>query len=249
MRGCRRWWLAAAVAASGWVQAAPAAIPGPAFPSFESTAAVDAFCEQGLQRANSRLRALEKHGTDARWLAGYDDLNALPEDRAGPVYLLSNVHPDKAMREAAEACELRWQDFSSSLGQNETLFKAASQLRERDPINALFAKTLLEEFEDAGVSLPPTERRRAKAINDRITALGQEFDKNIRDANVLLAFKLEELRGVPEAQWRKARRDDQARVLLGIDAPTDVSVMQNAVDARRASACGRPRPARAAPPT
>ena len=74
-------------------------------------------------------------------------------------------------------------------------------MRERDPIDALFAKTLLEEFEDAGVSLPPAQRRRAKEINDRITALGQEFDKNIRDANVQAARSpIDESRGVPEAQ-------------------------------------------------
>ena len=97
-------------------------------------------------------------------------------------------------------------------GQSETLFKAVQRLHTRsarraksgDPINALLIKTLLEEFEDAGVSLPPSQRRRAKEINDRITALGQAFDKNIRDANVLLAFATDELRGVPEAQ-RPAR--------------------------------------------
>ena len=101
---------------------------------------------------------------DGRWLAAYDILIAQLEDWAGPVYLLSNVHPDKALRDAAETCELRWQDFSSSLGQNEALFTAVSRLRELDPIDALFAKTLLEEFEDAGVSLPPLQRRRAKAL-------------------------------------------------------------------------------------
>jgi thimet oligopeptidase len=231
MRGCRVLGVVAVVAASGWAAAKPV-LPGPVFPSFESAAELHAFCDRGLERAKRKLDALEKRPADARWLDGYDDLAAQLEDAAGPVYLLSNVHPDKALRDAAEACELRWQDFSSSLGQNEKLFKAASQLHDRDPVNALFAKTLLGEFEDAGVSLPTSERRRAKEIIDRITALGQEFEKNIRDANVLLAFTPDELRGVPEAQWRNARRDDQGRVLLGIDAPNYVSVMQNAVDAR-----------------
>jgi thimet oligopeptidase len=223
--------FAAVLAASAWANVPAPALPGPAFPTFASAAALNAFCDRGLDRAGRTLRALEQRAADARWLSAYDDLMAQLEDSAGPIYLLSNVHPDKALRDAAEACELRWQDFSSSLGQNETLFRAASRLREGDPVNALFAKTLLEEFEDAGVGLPVIERRRAKEINDRITALGQAFDKNIRDANVLLPFTPDELRGVPDTQWRKARRDDQGRVLLGIDAPTYVSVMQNAVDA------------------
>jgi thimet oligopeptidase len=228
-------WLAALCA-----HAAAPALPGPAFPAFDSPAALNAHCDRTLQGAQAVLRTLEKRKADARWLAAYDDLIAQIEDWAGPVYLLSNVHPDKAVRDAAEACELRWQDFSSSLGQNETLFKAVSRLhardaarpsKGRDPVNALLTKTLLEEFEDAGVSLPPDARSRAKQINDRVTALGQAFDKNIRDANVLLPFTTDELRGVPDAQWRNARRDDQGRVLLGIDAPTYAAVIQNASDA------------------
>ena len=229
MRACRLLVVAAMAWLSVGVQAAQA-LPGPAFPTFATAAELQRFCDRGLERARLRLRALEKRPADARWLEAYDDLTAQLEDSAGPVYLLSNVHPDKALRDAAEACELRWQDFSSSLGQNQSLFRAASRLRPRDAIDALFAKTLLEEFEDAGVSLPANERRRAKEINDRITALGQEFDKNIRDANVQVPFAPEELRGVPEPQWRNAKRDDQGRVLLGIDAPTYVAVIQNAVD-------------------
>jgi thimet oligopeptidase len=114
---------------------------------------------------------------------------------------------------------LRWQDFSSSLAQNATLYRAATRLHEYDAINALLLKTLREDFEDAGVGLPQPQRKRAKDINDRITALGQEFDRNIRDANVQLAFTEQQLLGVPQAMWRRARRDDQGQVVLGVDTP------------------------------
>jgi thimet oligopeptidase len=211
--------------------AAATTLPGPAFPLFENAAALEAYCGRGLERAKASLARLEGHRADAHWLAAYDDLNALIEDWAGPIYLLSNVHPDKALRDGAEACELRWQDFTSSLGQNETLYRATAQLQPRDAIDALLLKTLREDFEDAGVSLAPDKRRRAKEINDRVTALGQEFEKNVRDAHVQVALTAEELRGVPEAMWRTAKRDDQGRVLLGVDTPTYLSVMQGAADA------------------
>ena len=210
---------------------AAATLPGPAFPSFATAAALQTYCDESLPKAKTALQALERHPANAGWLAAYDDLNALLEDLAGPVYLLSNVHPDKAIRDAADACELRWQDFTSSLSQNTTLYRAASRLRERDPINALLLKTLREDFEDAGVSLPPPQRKRAKDIVDQVTALGQAFDRNIRDANILQAFSVEQLRGVPDGVWRSAKRDEQDRVLLGVDTPTYMSVMQGAVDA------------------
>jgi len=220
----------ACVAATG-MPAPAATLPGPAFPAFQSATALQAHCDSGLARARSALRALERHPADARWLAAYDDLNALLEDLAGAVNLLSNVHPDKAIRDAADACELRWQDFTSSLGQNATLYAAATRLKARDPINALLLKTLREDFEDTGVNLPPAQRKRAKEINDRVMSLGQEFERNIRDARTRLSFSIEQLRGVPEAVWGGAQRDDQGQVLLGLDTSTYLSVMQGASEA------------------
>jgi len=128
---------------------AAAGLPGPAFPSFASPAELRARCDGAIARANTALRALERRPVDDGWLAAYDDLNALLEDLAGPIYLLSNVHPDKAMRAASDACELRWQDFTSSLGQNAPLYRASGRVRARDPIDALLLKTLREDFEDA----------------------------------------------------------------------------------------------------
>ena len=227
----RRLFLAWLCVAAGSHAAAAPALPGPAFPAFLSAAALQAHCDAGLTRATAALRALERHPANAKWLAAYDDLNALLEDLAGPIYLLSGVHPDKSIRDAAEACELRWQDFTSSLGQNTTLYRAASRLRDRDPIDARLLKTLREDFEDAGVSLPAAQSKRAKEINDTVTALGQEFDRNIRETNIQLAFTIEQLRGVPEPVWRGAKRNEQGQVLLGVDTPTYMSVMQGAVDA------------------
>jgi len=228
--------LSAGLAAIGSIVAAAAfaatpTLPGPAFPVYRNAAALAAQCERGLAQARATQARLERRAADAGWPAAYDDLNALIEDASGPVSLLANVHPDKAVRDAAEACELRWQDYSSSLSQNELLYRAALRVRPRDAVDALLLKTLRDSSEDAGVGLPPAQRRRAKQIVDRITALAQAFEKNVRDADVRVAATPASLRGVPEAAWRDARRDDQGQVLLGVDAPTYVSVMQGAADA------------------
>jgi thimet oligopeptidase len=206
------------------------ALPGPAFPQYASPAALEAACTTNLAKANAGVRKLERQPGGPRWLAASDDLNALTEDLTGPIFLLSNVHPGKAMRDASEACELRWQDFFSTLGQNETLYKAARQVQPRDAIERELLKSTLEGFEDAGVSLPADKRARAKAINDRITELGQTFDKNIRDANLRVAFTEAELKGVPEGVWKDAKHDTEGRVLLGVENPTYMPVLQNAVD-------------------
>ena len=219
--------FALAVAATSSFAAVPF-LPGPAFPQYKDPAALEAACTRNLATVQASVARLERAKAGPRWLGAYDDINALAEDLAGPIYLLSNVHPDKPMRDASEACELRWQDFFSTLSQNETLYKAAKQLEPRDAIDSEFVKTTLEGFEDSGVSLPAEQRKRAKAIQDRITELAQTFDKNIRDEGTKVAFTEAELKGVPESVWKDAKRDAEGRVLLGLDYPTSQPLLQTA---------------------
>jgi thimet oligopeptidase len=212
----------------GWASAAT--LPGPAFPVFKTADEVKARCDAGLASANSAVARLERLPAQRDWLGAYDDLNALAEDSAGAIYVASNVHPDKTIRDATEACELRWADFYSTQGQNQKLYAKTQQIKPRDAIDREFLKTVREGFEDAGVSLPADKRKRAKEISDKITALSQTFDKTVRDANVQMAFDEADLKGVPEAVWKTAKRDAQGKLLLGVDYPTYGPVMDNAVN-------------------
>ena len=212
------------------VQSAPKSLPGPFFPAYETANQVDAACTTGLQRAKARVVDLEKRKPDLAWLAAFDDLNGSIEDAFHPIAFQAYVHPDKAVREAAQACELQWQDFSSTLEQNEAIHAHLKAIPAKDPIDKQFRRLSMERFEDAGVSLSKTKRARAKAIADRMTALSIDFDKNIREAGIKVAFREEELKGVPEDVLARAKRDDAGLLLLGLDYPTYVPVMEAAED-------------------
>ena len=227
-------WIAGAagtLATASAIAAAPVALPGPAFPRYQSAAEVVTACDAGLAGANDRVRALEQMPAGPDWLGAFDDISAYVNDVSGPVSLVMNVHPDKSVRDAAQACLLRWSDFDSTLGQNETLYRAALKLEPRDAIDRAYARDVIEEFEDSGVGLEPEARQRAKALSDRIAALGQQFDARIRDAAVTLAFTPAELAGVPEAAWQGKPRDAEGRVLLGLDYPVYLPVLEYAQSA------------------
>ena len=209
-------------------QAAAPQLIGPAFPQYASAGTVKTACDSGLADAAAGLRRIERQPADGRWIAAYDAFSAKLEDLANPLQFMAQVHPDKAIRTAAEACELRWNDFYSSLGQNQKLYRAARRIQPAEPGDQLLRQTLLEAFDDAGVGLPPAQRARAKQLNDRIAELGQTFERNVRDANVLLPFTEAELTGVPKAVWENAKRASDGRLLLGLDSPTYDPVLQSA---------------------
>jgi len=226
--------VSAALAAAligGTAAAATQAAPRPAFPVFASAAALTAACEAGLVDAARRVRSFERHRPDARWLAAWDDLNAVIEDASAPIALLENVHPDKAVRDAAQACNQRWSEFASTLGQNETVYRALKRVRPRDAIDRELVEFSLERFEDAGVGLAPAERARAKEINDRVADLVRQFDARIRDANVQVPVAVDELAGAPADVWQTKPRDGDGRVVLGLDNPTVKAVLEHADDA------------------
>jgi hypothetical protein len=96
---------AALLAWSGVALAAPPVprAPGPAYPQFASADAVKMACDRGLTEAAAGLKVLERHPANGRWLAAQDAYTARTEDSANALLFLSAVHPDKALRDAAEA--------------------------------------------------------------------------------------------------------------------------------------------------
>src|SRR4051794_16419374 len=139
--------LATALAAALPALAADPSLPGPAFPRYADAGAVQAACDRGLSGATTRLRALERHAPDARWNVASDNLNEYIEDVSGPIFVMENMHPDQAMRDAAQACALRWQDFASTMGLNEKLYRAAVKVKPRDAVDREFLKSTVEGFE------------------------------------------------------------------------------------------------------
>ncbi|WP_249937041.1 M3 family metallopeptidase [Roseateles sp. DAIF2] len=203
-------------------------LPGPAFPQYKDAAAVKAACDSGLSAAKQRLQTLQSRQVDAGWLAAYDDFYAFQEDTQYPIEFVLNVHPDKAVRDAAQACSLRWADFSSSFNQNEKLYKALKRAPVKDDIDRELVRVGSGVFEDGGVALPPAKRKRAKQLADQLAELTQKFEKNIRDAGIKVSFTEAELKGVPEGVWKKAPRDAEGKVVLGVDYPSYVPVIQGA---------------------
>ena len=205
--------------------------PAPAWPTYASAKALTAACQAHLVQARQQLQVLRRHPVGATWLEAQDVYSGRLEDWAYRLVFLSAVHPDKPMRDASEACEQRWNEFSSSLAQDAVLYRAASKVQPSDDIQRELLKNLRHEFEDAGVSLPPAQRARAKQRNDQIAALGQRFNRTIRDANLRVSFTEAELQGVPEAVWKSAKRNAAGLVELGVDYPTYGPVLDLAVSA------------------
>ncbi len=199
------------------------------FPRYDSAAQVRADCDRLLADLKQRERAIERLPEGADVLGAIDAQMQRIEDTLGPLWLLPAIHPAKAVRDAADACDLAFQTVSSAFLQNPRVHARLKSAPVADDIDRRLQREQLDAFEDSGVALKPAAQQRARQINKELTRLAQEFDRRIRESRDRVAFSADELEGVPEAVWKSARRDARGRYLLGLDYPTAEPVLQRAV--------------------
>lgn len=218
--------LAAAACLS--LSAAAQSSPRPQVPLLDAPGLTKA-CEAMLARARKAIAAMEAKKGPAGVFGEWNRLQIGLED-IGPIYLLGSVHPDKAVRDAAEPCLQKYTALSTEINQNEKLFLRLSAARPAGKVQAELKKDVLEGFEDSGVALPPDKRKRAKEIFDKLEELRQAYDRNIRDDPTRVTFTAAEMEGLPEAYLKRHEsvRDKDGNYALTLQSPSFSPFMQNA---------------------
>jgi thimet oligopeptidase len=216
--------------ALGWLGAAAAHAQTYAMPTYQDAETVNADCDRmllDLKRQEADIQRAAVMST-SELLTAFDAMTVRYEDTGGPMSYLSAVHPVKAIRDAMEACELKYQAFNTSMQQNAVVFALLKKAKPLLNADQRFYQDLLNAFEDAGVGLSAAAQQRALALNGDITRLSQDFSRHIREDKTQVAFTAAELSGVPLAVWEQAKRNDQGRYLLGLDYPSSVPVIEQA---------------------
>ena len=189
---------------------------------------VAAACKQTLLEAKANLARLEtvplEQATVQSILDPWDDVNIAVENVVGPAAILANVHPDKKARDAAQDCLIKTSEYETEVYQNEKLFQRVSAVRNTTGAQARLRTLLIESFEDSGVALPTDKRARAKEISDRLTVLGEEFAKNIRENNTRLTFTPAEYKGLPQSYIDRVK-NAEGNIVVGFDYPDYVPFM------------------------
>src|SRR5215212_801106 len=207
--------------------------------TFSERAVIPVHDSEGITRAAAaglddartllaRIEAVPLDGVTAEnVLDVWDDAAILLEDAFGSISLLNSVHPDKAVRDAADVALVQESTFLTDVFQNEALCQRVQRVEPRNIAQKQLKKDLVEAFEDSGVSLPPEKRQRFREISERLAELGQEFAKNIRDNETRLRFTPAECEGLPQSYLDRVARDDDGNIVVGFDYPDYVPFMAN----------------------
>ena len=182
-----------------------------------------ARCLAGLRRAQA-LRPQIIASAD-RSIAGtlepYNQLLLAASGSNALAGLMSEVHPDEAIRDAARECEQEVARFYSELALDRDMYDAlaAVDVSGADPETRRFAEHTLRDYRRAGVDRSVAERDRLKQIDEELTRLGQQFSKTIAEDVRAIELAPERLAGLPADFIAAHPPDERGRVRITTDYP------------------------------
>jgi len=188
----------------------------------------------------SRIAAVEGNRTIENTLVPYNEMMMHLDAAASECTLFRQVHPEAMVRDVARTGEQSVAAYVTAINLDRELFEAfkALDVHGADAGTKFLVEKRLRDFRRAGVDKPDDVRRRIAGLNDEIVKIGQEFSKNITDAENRREIVLEslgELAGLPQDWIDKHPLDYQGRIHVSVRTPDYVPFMTYAhnAEARR----------------
>jgi len=142
----------------------------------------DAFVgasSEDLQRARAAVGRLKSQPPSLESLRTWDEATSAISDASARASLLRSVHPDAAMRDAGERCEQEAEALSTELALDPEVYAPLSKIDAsgEDEDTRWYLFRVLREFRRAGVDKDAQTRARARALNEELVRIGQEFQR------------------------------------------------------------------------
>ncbi len=195
------------------------------------------LCDEALGQAQSLTETLRKQQSDLTWHNTFGRFDAIIQaiQKASAVpQLLSVVHPELEVREAALACEPKVDAFATALFMDDAVASVlrafAAQKPTLTPVQQRFLEHVLRDYRRNGLELDATGRERLRELNEKLTKAGQTFDKNLADTTLSLEIAADQLAGLPENYIQSHPPGENGRIRITTDMPDYVPFLKYAKD-------------------
>jgi thimet oligopeptidase len=192
-------------------------------------------CLAGLRRAQElrpKIVSANQRTIDGT-LVPYNELLTAASASNAQAGLMSEVHPDEAIRDGARECEQEVSRFYSDLALDREMYDALSavDVSGADADTKRFVEHTLRDYRRAGVDKDEATRDRLKAIDEELTRLGQIFSKNIsEDVRTVEITDVSRLAGLPPDFIESHAPDAKGVIRITTDYPDYNPFMTYAMD-------------------
>lgn len=180
---------------------------------------------------DARLRS-EPALTTAERLELWNDADIALREALSEAYVVSEAHPDAAVRKLAENQVQSLESLSTARLLDRDLWHAfagaGTDGLAEDETRLL--DHLLRDFRRGGVELEDAARERVRSLTERDTELSLTFSRNIREGRRQVTVPLAGLAGLPQDFLDAHPADEQGFVTLSTDYPDLMPVREYATD-------------------
>jgi thimet oligopeptidase len=184
-----------------------------------------------------RLLTVKGSRTPENTLRVYDDLSNAIAAAGGPANIVFQLHPDPAMRQAAEDAQQRVAAFTTEVALDRGIYEA---LRALENVSASadvrrYVSRELSDYRRAGVDRDEATRERLRVLREELTRTIQEFERNIREGVRRIQVSASDLEGLPADFIAAHKPGADGEITLTTEAPDFQPVMAYAkrADVRR----------------
>ena len=186
-----------------------------------------------LKTLRAGLEAMPLTADAARLIAVYDDVYNLTFTTAYEPSVITETHPDQAVRKAGEDCVQRARAQRVELSMSKPIYRLlqAAQKQGVEPNLKYMLDRQLDNYRRAGVDKDDATRQRIAELQGRITAASLEFNTTISADKRKVAARAGELAGLPEDWLKTHPADAQGIVQIGMARPEIVAILHYAESA------------------
>jgi thimet oligopeptidase len=197
------------------------------------------LCDSGIKRAENvaaEVRALRgKPAAELTWqntLGHLDEMYLALRTSGDFSELMAESHPDKAVRDAAKACEPKIEHFDTNFLLDEGIAEVVkAYAAKKEPLEAVRARLLafvLRDFRRNGLELPKEGQAELRKENEELTKLTQEFQTNLSSSTLSVSATAKDLEGLPASYIDGHKPDAQGKITITTDYPDYFPVAQYA---------------------
>ncbi len=146
-----------------------------------------ACCRADVERSRAAVAALRAPGPGPRplepTLAAFDAAFSPLAEAGARASLARSVHPDEAVRQAAEQAEQEVAALVTELSLDRALYEVLASLdgAGADEESRHLLEKSLRDFRRAGVDRDEATRATIQALQEELVRIGQAFGRNIKD--------------------------------------------------------------------
>ncbi len=218
--------VAGAVLMGVAMTAGPGALPAAAAETGDEAAqALTAEIQGHLDRAQALLDqvlAVQGPRTVQNTLTVLNDLAIELDAASNKSSLMENVHPDPAVRDAAEKASQDVQAFATKLSLNRDVYDAlaAVDTAGADALTRRLVSHELRDYRRSGVDKDEATRERIQKLQEELVLIGQEFSRNIREGTrYILLDSADDLAGLPQDYIDAHRPDESGKIKITTEYP------------------------------